>query len=285
MTRSNFRTSLEDSSGLRRAYLLTWNPREWHWDELERLVQANAEGNPILDTWSTGNTKSIKPDDRVFLMHLGEEPKGIVGSGTVISDVEEGPHYNEQRAMQGETRLFVHVEFDHLLNPVKDEPLPLDALRRGELASVNWTPQASGTQIKVGVEELERLWREHLRIVRPVSESPEVSALEGEPRLRMMRHLSRERWLRDAKIAEYRDAHRGRLPCEVCGFDFFDAYGELGKDFAHIHHEHSLGERRRPSLTTLSELHVVCANCHAMVHRNGECRSLSSIMIHTPKAR
>lgn len=58
----------------------------------------------------------------------------------------------------------------------------------------------------------------------------------------------------------------GRLACEVCGFDFAQVYGELGKGFAECHHTlplASAGERE----TRLQDLAVVCANCHRMIHR------------------
>lgn len=61
--------------------------------------------------------------------------------------------------------------------------------------------------------------------------------------------------------------HHGCL-CSVCGFDFRDVYGELGRDFIHVHHVIPLaavGERYR--VDPVKDLRPVCPNCHAMVHR------------------
>lgn len=56
--------------------------------------------------------------------------------------------------------------------------------------------------------------------------------------------------------------------CAVCGFDFEERYGVLGKEFIHVHHTipvHMMGENYivNPS----RELFPVCPNCHAMLHR------------------
>src|SRR5438309_5219738 len=93
-----------------------------------------------------------------------------------------------------------------------------------------------------------------------------LGAIEGGLRVALARHRARERWLRDAKITRAKEAHDGRLPCEVCGFDFFEVYGEVGRDYAQVHHLKPLGDRTKPSLTRLDDLTVLCANCHVMVH-------------------
>ena len=77
-----------------------------------------------------------------------------------------------------------------------------------------------------------------------------------------------------------RCAGEGRLPCEVpgCAFDFLAVYGEIGTGYAQVHHRRPLSDRTRPSETRLSELVVVCANCHVMIHRGGECRPLETLL-------
>ena len=102
----------------------------------------------------------------------------------------------------------------------------------------------------------------------------EPGAYQGELRVALSRHRARERWLRDEKIAQVKGVNGGRLPCQTCGFDFFEVYGEIGRDYAQVHHLKPLSDRTKPSLTRLSDLAVLCANCHVMDHRGGEVRSL-----------
>ena len=59
----------------------------------------------------------------------------------------------------------------------------------------------------------------------------------------------------------------GKLACEVCGFDFEEAYGEIGKGFAECHHRKPLSELTTSKTTRLKDLAIVCANCHRMLHR------------------
>lgn len=97
----------------------------------------------------------------------------------------------------------------------------------------------------------------------------EFSAVEGAWRVRLHVHRERSGALpREAKEAFAR-AHGGGLFCEVCGFDFEKAYGEDGQGYMEAHHRVPLrdlapGTRR---VTKVSDLAMVCANCHRMLHR------------------
>jgi 5-methylcytosine-specific restriction protein A len=260
-------------------YLLTWNPNNWPWDNLEVMVGKTAQGRPVDDEWSCGNTKRIRVGDRLFLLRQAVEPRGIIAAGWATSPVHEGPHWDRERRDRGDTSLRVDLRFERILNPDVDEILAIEKLNHGPLVGVNWATPASGIQIRQGTDELERLWANLLRLYEPgPGEGGEDGALEGELRVALGRHRARERWLRDRKIAEFKRANGGRLPCQVCGLDSFDVYGEIGRDYAQVHHLKPLGDRTKPSLTKLSDLAVLCANCHVMVHRGGEIRPLATLL-------
>jgi 5-methylcytosine-specific restriction protein A len=56
--------------------------------------------------------------------------------------------------------------------------------------------------------------------------------------------------------------------CQVCGFDFGEAYGGAGDGFIHVHHTtpvSELGEGYR--VNPVTDLVPLCPNCHAMAHR------------------
>jgi len=62
-------------------------------------------------------------------------------------------------------------------------------------------------------------------------------------------------------------AHWG-ASCQICGMSFATRYGELGEGFIHVHHLRpiaSVGEEYE--LNPIDDLRPVCANCHAMLHR------------------
>jgi len=62
-------------------------------------------------------------------------------------------------------------------------------------------------------------------------------------------------------------AETGALRCEACGFDFHETYGKLGEDFIECHHVTPVSELKAGATTRLSDLVVVCSNCHRMLHR------------------
>jgi hypothetical protein len=105
--------------------------------------------------------------------------------------------------------------------------------------------------------------------------------VEGKLLKRLVAHRQRELKLRRAKIRIALKKNNGRLVCEVpgCGFDFAKRYGQLGVGYAQVHH-------RRPLVTSgrhgrkvhVSELAIVCANCHAMIHLGGKCRALGGLI-------
>jgi 5-methylcytosine-specific restriction protein A len=266
-----------------RTFLLTWNPKKWHWERYEASVAKVARGGQD-GTWSCGNSKRPRPGDRFFHLRQGVEPKGIIGSGWITSMPKPGKHFRTL----GKTAHYVGIRWDSLLDFESTPPLGHNVLGKGILAAMNWNPQASGTEIPAEVAaELEELWWTHLKKPPPpppatlgLGVDPETAAMEGEQRRRMGVHRKREWRLRVAKIHEALIRGSGRLVCEVprCGFDFSAVYGELGHGFAHVHHTKPLGDRTSASNTKLADLAIVCANCHAMIHLGGECRGLRALI-------
>lgn len=69
--------------------------------------------------------------------------------------------------------------------------------------------------------------------------------------------------------------HHGTV-CKGCGFDFEKTYGDLGKDFIHVHHIiplKDIGESYK--IDPIRDMVPLCPNCHAMVHRSNESRPLA----------
>lgn len=69
----------------------------------------------------------------------------------------------------------------------------------------------------------------------------------------------------------------GKLICEVCGFDFAEFYGNLGVGFAECHHIVPISELSEGHKTRLSDLAIVCANCHRMLHKSRPMLSVEEL--------
>lgn len=68
-----------------------------------------------------------------------------------------------------------------------------------------------------------------------------------------------------------------KLDCEVCGFDFYEKYGELGKGFIEAHHRIPLSEADGETITNLKDLALVCPNYHEMLHRAIDTLSVNDL--------
>lgn len=56
--------------------------------------------------------------------------------------------------------------------------------------------------------------------------------------------------------------------CKVCGFNFEDIYGTLGRGFIHVHHIIDISTvGNEYSVDPITDLAPVCPNCHAMLHK------------------
>jgi 5-methylcytosine-specific restriction enzyme A len=104
----------------------------------------------------------------------------------------------------------------------------------------------------------------------------EDEAPEG--RILTRAHRSRERNRRLVAQKKARTlAASGELICEVCGFDFAAMYGDRGDGFIECHHTTPLAELMPNTRTRLSDLALVCANCHRMIHRRSPWLSMPEL--------
>ena len=58
------------------------------------------------------------------------------------------------------------------------------------------------------------------------------------------------------------------VTCQVCTFDFEKIYGEIGKEFIHVHHKIDISTiGNEYSVDPINDLIPVCPNCHSMLHK------------------
>lgn len=140
------------------AFLFAWNPDKWPWPDLEHDVKNLEETGIFVDAWSCASHKAVREGDKAYLIKLGKDPKGIIGSGFISSEPFMGENH------RGQPRMRILINFDRLLDPDKGEILSLDVLKSGVLASQHWSTQSSGIKIKPEVAvELEQVWLDFLR--------------------------------------------------------------------------------------------------------------------------
>ena len=85
---------------------------------------------------------------------------------------------------------------------------------------------------------------------------------EGALKKVYVNHYERDREARNKCIETH------GCKCCVCGMDFENMYGELGKGFIHVHHIVPISKiGKEYKIDPIKDLVPVCPNCHAMLHR------------------
>jgi 5-methylcytosine-specific restriction enzyme A len=141
-------------------YLLAWNPKNFAWERLDQEIAEVAEKGGVSSWWSTGSVRKIPVGSRVFLIRLGVDPRGILGSGYTTGEVADQEHWQPERRAAGDRMNRVPIRFDVLAR------VPL--IRRAELegkqfAGYKWDTQMSGVRIPSEVaQELELLWNQRV---------------------------------------------------------------------------------------------------------------------------
>jgi 5-methylcytosine-specific restriction protein A len=105
---------------------------------------------------------------------------------------------------------------------------------------------------------------------------------EGSPEGRLLYRLHRRRERNRGLVGKKKAAAlatTGRIACEVCDFDFAVAYGSHGVGYIECHHRIPLAQLGQTK-TRLSDLALVCSNCHSMLHfrRNLSLAELGATM-------
>jgi predicted HNH restriction endonuclease len=90
--------------------------------------------------------------------------------------------------------------------------------------------------------------------------------IEGKSKLAKHIRFERNNFL-IKKIKENALKSNPMLNCEICGFSFYEKYGELGNGFIEAHHKTPLHESRETK-TTKNDIALICSNCHRMIHKN-----------------
>lgn len=246
-------------------FLFAWNPKKWDWKEgdLTKQILKVAKTGSANDSWSCGNRKDLPVGSRFFLIRLGQEPKGIVGSGQTTSEPAFGPHWEPALRRQGKEALYVDLKFDFL----SKEPLvDWEELQETPYSTVSWGIQASGVLLPDSVTDaLEQLWNRRTGGSDPLlpEEIPSSQGFaEGTQKTVLVNAHERNPQARAACIAHF------GLRCTVCDMLLEERYGSIAAGFIHVHHIVPLAKVGPGYIVNpKKDLRPVCPNCHAVIHK------------------
>jgi len=79
---------------------------------------------------------------------------------------------------------------------------------------------------------------------------------------------------RNPKAREACLKHHG-YKCKICGFNFEEKYGAIGKGIIHVHHVNKVSyTNKEHNIDPVKELIPLCPNCHTVVHSRKEMFSI-----------
>ncbi|MYL23980.1 AAA domain-containing protein [Halomonas alkaliantarctica] len=128
-------------------WLMAWNPKRWPWKSFQDDRLKIASGENVTLPWRTASTQP-REGDTFYLVRVGEEPRGLIARGNIASAPYKSPHYDAERAANGETTQRVDITLTDLRDPHVDAYISIADLQAGTTDGQNWSPQGSGIAIK-----------------------------------------------------------------------------------------------------------------------------------------
>ena len=130
--------------------LLSWKPEVSLWD-YEKVYSEIQNGKKVKTIgWRTRALQEVKIGMEVFIMKLGEEPKGIIAHGHVV----KGPYLENEI-------YYVDIEFDSIQNANDEKEIISLAELKNKFKSKTWDSQgdAVGSYIDETIlPELKEIW-------------------------------------------------------------------------------------------------------------------------------
>lgn len=214
-----------------------------------------------------------------WLASNGKDGTVVVGwyeNATVYRNEQQLLTPSKEQTDSGVETYFITAFWDDVvLLPIETRLTRIPRAKKGGIGQSNvW--YAKNPESTVHVERVKNLIYGYKETNKIPDIDEEVIGVEGNPKLK--NHLVRER--NSSIIKKKRSevlAEKGCLKCEVCNFDFFETYGEAGKEFCEVHHLMPLNQCNDVVETRLSDLAIVCSNCHRILHRSKPMLTLENL--------
>ena len=210
-------------------------------------LSKHPEGEP-KELWS-----KLQPAQKASLRRVAYEMK----AGDVIY-VKQGPVIVGKGIVKGRhDRAYTFDSRFRLKTP--------DGVPWSHQVPVDWVTDFPEVKIFLGSEPLtvKELSEEKIKllqqtVVEIALDNKKLEVLEGDAYLKEAVFRSRNRALIQAAKAN------SDYCCEACECNFEETYGVIGRAYIVAHHLRPIAGG--PSKTSLDDIALVCANCHAMIH-------------------
>jgi 5-methylcytosine-specific restriction protein A len=136
-----------------------------------------------------------------------------------------------------------------------------------------WSPLSSGEEVQQeAAGKLEAAWLDLTGADPPWGDPDDVTLAEGTVRQTSVTKYERSRVARSLCIEHY------GVSCTVCGFNFEEVYGAVGKGYIEVHHLTAISQTKAAhDINPIRDMRPVCPNCHAMIHQRKPPYALEEI--------
>lgn len=141
---------------------------------------------------------------------------------------------------------------------------------------IEYYEETSGASVKKGREIYEKYFQlvkdDLAETIFPDEVDIDKKYFEGKTKLVKVNSYERNQLARQECIQHF------GLNCQVCDFNFQEKFGELGRNFIHVHHLIDIATiGKEYSVNPKTDLIPVCPNCHAMLHKQKPAYSISEL--------
>tara|TARA_R110001606_G_scaffold397550_1_gene574391 strand:- start:907 stop:1587 length:681 start_codon:yes stop_codon:yes gene_type:complete len=134
----------------------------------------------------------------------------------------------------------------------------------------------NGTEVKKQAEKIRKyLTEEWFSNPEEISKSDsETFLIEGKSKI-----ISVNIYERNINARKECIQHFG-LNCQVCNFNFEKKFGDLGKEFIHVHHKLEIATiGKEYKINPIKDLIPVCPNCHSMLHKRKPAYTIEELKL------
>jgi 5-methylcytosine-specific restriction protein A len=221
------------------------------------------EHNNFID-WRQGNRK-FRIGDIVYIYCT--KPLQMIQYKCLVekidldfSEIKDDKEYwlDQKKYLKSLEGKFIRLR---LIEQVSNDKMRLDNLKKNGLNSAPEGP------IKIKDENLLKYIEKYFTDKYQREFFPEIVNEDETDYEGAKRNITVNKYERSSKARENCIKIHG-TNCKICSKKLSDIYGEIGKDFIHIHHLvpiHEIGINYKINFRT--DLIPVCPNCHAMLHR------------------
>ena len=226
--------------------------------DIVEILHPDLKGKPVFGQWITGYLFDKRAG--AFLIFANVGVPGKTGHDYGDKWIKEGFEWYGRtgtKLQQPEIQKLISGDYPVHIFTRKDNSAP-------------FTYEGEGSAIRTeDVSPVKIIWRlnadampkQDVALKQMESVDENYSCTEGKHRI-----VGISRYERNPSARRRCIQHFG-AKCRVCGFDFEKVYGNIGKNYIHVHHIKPLSTiKKEYTINPIKDLIPICPNCHSMIH-------------------